>query len=131
MSRLLYRQFACFSGIGVINTVIHVVAVVLMVELYGINPVAANVAAFMLANLFSFWANARWTFRESYDTARYLRFLTISLLGLLTTALLSALANALGWHYLVGIALIMVTLPIITFLAHRKWTWPEDSRQEP
>ena len=125
----MFRQFACFSGIGVLNTAIHVAAVVLMVEVYRIHPVAANVAAFMLANIFSYWANARWSFRGSHDTARYLRFLTISLLGLLTTALLSALANALGWHYLAGIALILMILPTITFLAHRKWTWPDDSHR--
>jgi hypothetical protein len=29
----------------------------------------------------------------------------------------------LRWHYLVGVLLTLVLLPVLTYLSHRAWTW--------
>ena len=39
------------------------------------------------------------------------------------STIISGVAAALGWHYLVGTALVFVCLPVLTFLAHERWTW--------
>jgi putative flippase GtrA len=117
------RRFAGFSGIGVLNTLIHLALVVVLVEGAGWHSVMANCAAFVVANLFSFWANSRWNYRTTFCARRYGRFLMVSLAGLLITAALSGLAAWLGWHYLLGTAMVFVALPLLTFLAHERWTW--------
>ncbi len=117
------RQFTGFSLIGIVNTLIHLVIVTGLVELFSVYSVLANGIAFISANFFSFWANSRWSFRAVISTQRYLRFLTVSLLGLAVSLLASIVSEALSWHYLIGVLLTFVFLPFITFCAHKNWTW--------
>jgi putative flippase GtrA len=117
------RQFTGFSLIGIVNTLIHLAIVTGLVELFSVYPVLANGIAFISANLFSFWANSRWSFRTAISRQRYLRFLAVSLLGLTISLLASTVSEVLHWHYLIGVLLTFFFLPLITFFAHRNWTW--------
>ena len=117
------RQLTGFSMIGIVNTVIHLAIVTGLVELLRVYPVLANGLAFLCANLFSFWANSRWSFRLSMTRQRYARFLVVSLFGLMVSLLAVAISEALQWHYLMGVFIAFILLPLITFFAHRNWTW--------
>lgn len=119
----LINKLAKFSGIGLINTSIHASIVVCLVEKFFCHPAFANAAAFVIANIFSYWANQRWNFKTSGSIKRYGRFLTVSLVGLGITVLVSSAANWAGWHYLVGLGLVFVALPIFTFVLHYRWTF--------
>jgi putative flippase GtrA len=122
------RQLLSWAAIGVANTGIHLIVVSALVEIGLWHPVPANGSAFVCANVFSFWANNRFTFQTPMNARRYLRFLLISLLGLCAALASSALAAAQAWHYLVGVVLTMLVLPLLTFAAHRWWTWGAASR---
>lgn len=119
----MIERFVNFSLIGAVSTAIHLAVVVFLVEGLQANRVAANCLAFAAANLFSFYANGRWNYPARFERRYYTRFLAFSLVGLGVTADLSGMAAALGWHYLVGRALVFVCLPVLTFLAHERWTW--------
>lgn len=121
-ARVIYRLFS-FSLIGLVNTGIHLFVVVVLVEYAGASSVLANCAAFAVANAFSFYANSRWNYQTALSHRRYSRFLGISLAGLAVTAAVSGLASVMGFHYLVGTGLVFVCLPLLTFLAHERWTW--------
>lgn len=123
LNRETGRQFTGFSLIGVANTLIHLIIVTTLVELFSVHPLPANGLAFISANLFSFWANSRWSFRTAVTGQRYMRFLTVSLAGLAISLIAVAISEMLQWHYLVGVFLSFIFLPLITFLAHRNWTW--------
>lgn len=119
----MISRFVNFSIIGLANTAIHLAVVIALVERLHAHPVIANCLAFVVANLFSFYANGRWNYSTRFTRRRYARFLAVSLMGLAATAAMSGIAAVLGWHYLVGTALVFVALPVVTFLAHEKWTW--------
>lgn len=119
----LLGKFARFSGIGVINTALHTAIVVLAVEILVIHPVPANGVAFVTANIFSYWANRRWSFRAPGSLRQYARFLAVSLLGLALTLIVSGFAAWAGWHYLIGLALVFVALPAFSFFLHWQWTF--------
>jgi putative flippase GtrA len=125
LSTPLIKRLAGFSTIGVFNTLIHLGVVTALVELLHVHPVLSNCTAFVTANIFSFYANSRWNYGTPMTGRRYRRFLLISLAGLLITAGFSALATALGWHYLIGTAMAFIALPALTFAAHHWWTWAE------
>ena len=112
-----------FSGIGVINTLIHTAIVVLSVERFGAHPALANAIAFVAANSFSYWANRRWNVKGGPSLRQYGRFLAVSLAGLAVTVLVSSLAAWAGWHYLAGLGLVFVALPALTFVLHWQWTF--------
>jgi putative flippase GtrA len=118
-----HRAFIVFGLIGVVNTLLHSGAVILLVETGLAGPVAANVAGFALANTCSFFANSRFTFNQPPSWNRYRKFLAVSMLSLALTVALSALAEALRWHYLVGLLLVLLCGPVLTFALHKAVTF--------
>ena len=51
--RNIFERLAVFSGVGVLNTLIHTLFVVSLVEIFDIGSVVSNGVAFVVANLFS------------------------------------------------------------------------------
>lgn len=119
----LLSKLAKFSGIGLINTLLHTCVVVALVESLQAHPAMANAIAFTIANIFSYWANQRWNFKTPGSVQQYGRFLIVSLAGLGITVLVSSLAAWAGWHYLIGLGLVFVALPAFTFALHYQWTF--------
>jgi putative flippase GtrA len=119
----LPRKLAKFSGIGLVNTALHTGIVVLLVEILHAHPMMANTIAFVVANIFSYWANSRWNFKTPNSFQQYGRFFVASIFGLAITIMASSLAAHAGWHYLIGLALVFFALPTFTFLLHYRWTF--------
>ena len=117
------KLFTGFSIIGVINTTIHSVIVITFVEIFQINPVFANICGFLTANIFSFFANSKWNFKSDISGKRYFKFLVVSLSGLIITILISYTVNLMQLHYLIGLLIIYITLPLINFTLHYNITW--------
>lgn len=120
-----YRQPLVFGVIGVCNTVLHSATVVFLVERALAGPVAANVAGFAIANTFSYFTNAWLTFRQRPSWALYGRFALVSLGSLILTIALSALAEYLHWHYLAGLAMVILCGPVLSFALHKVFTFAQ------
>lgn len=84
---MMLMLFARYASIGVLNTLIH--WAIFAVCFYGFHTTQAlaNLTAFIVAVSFSFYANARLTFRTSASVIRYLLFV----------AFMGALSVAVGW----------------------------------
>lgn len=118
-----YRELLVFGLIGVINTALHSGMVVLLVERAHISPVPANVAGFALANTASFFANTCLTFRRTPTLRLYWKFFLVSLGSLGLTIALSGLAEWLRWHYLIGLLMVLLCGPVLTFMLHKSITY--------
>lgn len=118
-----HRALVVFGLIGVANTLLHSGTVIALVESALARPVPANVAGFALANTCSFFANCRFTFHQAPSWPRYRKFLAVSLLSLTLTVALSTLAERMHWHYLVGLLLVLLCGPVLTFALHKAVTF--------
>ncbi len=118
-----HRALLVFAVIGVCNTLLHTITVVTLVEGAITTPVPANIAGFALANTFSFFSNSLFAFRVAPTWSRYGKFALVSMTSLILTISLSALAEAMGWHYLIGLALVMLCGPVLTYLLHKAFTF--------
>ncbi|KAF7598161.1 MAG: hypothetical protein CGU28_13820 [Candidatus Dactylopiibacterium carminicum] len=99
-----FRRFLRFCAVGVANTGLHLLVVLVLVEWLHWRPSLGNALAFVCANLFSFAVNSRWTFAGSKGGfGRYPRFLAVSLSGLLISWASVEIAQWLALHYLVGV----------------------------
>jgi putative flippase GtrA len=125
------RALLTFGVIGVINTFVHSGMVVALVEHGLAGPVPANMAGFALANTISFFANGRLTFRQPPSWASYRKFLGVSMVSLALTISLSALGEAMHWHYLVGLGLVLLCGPVLTFLLHKSFTFRGSAGKQP
>lgn len=117
--------FLRFALIGVVNTGLHFVLLVLLVEKIGLWPPLANAAAFFGTNLFSYFANSHFSFRVDVSSNRYLRFLVTSLIGVVIAYGLSRAVEEFGGHYLLGFVLLIVLMPPINYLLVRRLVFPD------
>lgn len=79
--------FAKYLSVGVVNTAIH--WLVFAIIFYGIkdDQALSNFAAFCVAVTFSFFANARFTFKSQATTLKYMLYI----------GFMGALSIATGW----------------------------------
>lgn len=118
-----YLQIAQFGFIGVLNTAVHASAVIGLVEIFHLRPVAANGIAFFLANILSFFLNSKITFKAALSFIGYLRFLSVSLVSLAGTLLISWLGELYGVEYKISLVAIIFLVPAISFLALKFWAF--------
>lgn len=110
----MFSLFTRYISVGVINTLIHWVIFGIGIYLFGINQMLSNLISFSIAVTFSFFANARWTFKSQASLARYIMFVffmslvalltgyiadKISLLPILTLIIFSSLSLVIGFYY--------------------------------
>jgi putative flippase GtrA len=89
----------------------------------GLSQLISNVAAYVVASSFSFIANSIWSFEVRPHAHRYVRFQIVALVGLLVCAFIGHLGDAYGWHYVITVFLTACIMPVISFLAHRSYTY--------
>lgn len=125
---ITHSQFIKFALIGGANTIIHGSILVLSVEVFKLEVVLSNFISFIFANIFSYLMNTSITFKRSISFALYLRFLFTSLLSLGLTLLLSSIAKYFGLHYLIGFALIIFFVPLLSFVAMKSWAFADKQK---
>lgn len=79
----MIREIKWYSLIGVFNTLLHSIVFMLLIA-FGVTSAWANGIAFLVAATFSFFANAKLTFRQTPNWFRYILFIII--MGLLAIA---------------------------------------------
>ncbi|WP_032642937.1 GtrA family protein [Enterobacter sp. EGD-HP1] len=72
----MLKLFSRYISVGVINTALHWVCFGALLHFFEATQAVANVIAFFIAVTFSFFANARWTFKSKVTSGRYIAFVT-------------------------------------------------------
>ena len=124
-SPFLGLGFVRFGIVGVAATFIHVAVFSLLVELFGVAPVAASVPAFVTAMLASYGVNRRWTFAAQGSHRVHLpRYALVALIGLGLNVLITyVVVNLLGYWYGLALAVVVTVVPAATFLLNRNWAF--------
>ena len=118
-----HADLMVFGTIGVLNTLVHGVVLTAAVEKLRLHLLLAHMLAFGVANIFSYLANSRYTFKVTLSVTRYLRFLLASLAALCLTLGIAWLTNRIGMHYQMGFAIIVVTVPLFSFALVKFWAF--------
>lgn len=121
--RVKYHEFIRFGLVGVANTLAHACVVIALMEAFAPPAFVANGVAFMLANLMSYVLNSRFTFSTPVSFTGYRRFLLVSLVSLALTLLITLVAEYLGWHYGIGLVMVILIVPILNYLVMKAWAF--------
>ncbi|ATG01223.1 GtrA family protein [Lelliottia amnigena] len=84
----MLKLFAKYTSIGIINTLIHWVVFAICIYVFHSSQALANFAGFVFAVSFSFFANARFTFKARTTTMRYMLYV----------GFMGALSAVVGWE---------------------------------
>ncbi len=113
-----------FGVTGVGSTMIHILVAAALISGLGANTQVGNGTAFIVSTLFSYTVNTLWSFSNRISKRNALRFVVASLIGLALTVTISWTADSvLKLHYLIGIAMVVIIVPVYTFLIHSFWTY--------
>ncbi|QMA44734.1 GtrA family protein [Citrobacter freundii] len=83
----MLNLFAKYTSIGIINTLIHWVVFAICIYGFDSDQALANLSGFVIAVSFSFYANAKFTFKSSTSTVRYILYV----------GFMGALSLSIGW----------------------------------
>ncbi|EMN5768394.1 MULTISPECIES: GtrA family protein [Enterobacter cloacae complex] len=83
----MLKLFAKYTSIGVINTLIHWVVFAICIYAFHTGQALGNFSGFVVAVSFSFFANARFTFKSSTTTMRYMLYV----------GFMGSLSATVGW----------------------------------
>jgi putative flippase GtrA len=123
MSKL--RQAARFAVVGGAATATHLCVGLLLAETVGLEPFWANLWAFAAAVLVSYFGNLVWTFgMASEGLGRLPRFVALALCGLAANQAIVFIAVSLaGWNYRMALAIVLLVVPVLTYLGSRQWVF--------
>ncbi len=119
------HQFGRFALIGAMATTTHILLAIVLVELVGLPPVSANFLAFCGALAVSYLGNHRWTFAANGRHEHHFpRFAIVALIGLaLNQSIMYGTVVVAELDYRIGLAAIVILLPLLTFGLNRKWVF--------
>ena len=118
-----YHEFIRFGLVGVANTAVHAGIVITLMEAFAPPAFVANGIAFVFANLMSYALNSRFTFRTPVSFAGYRRFLAVSLVSLALTLLITSAVEYAGWHYGIGLMMVILVVPVLNYLVMKMWAF--------
>ncbi|EMM0854497.1 GtrA family protein [Morganella morganii subsp. morganii] len=106
----MIQLFARYFSVGVINTLLHWVVFAALVYLASTTQATANLIAFIVAVTFSFFANAKFTFKKKATSGRYVAF--VGFMGVLSylTGFIADKVNAAPIITLVAFSAISLVL---------------------
>ena len=84
---IMLKMFAKYTSIGIVNTLIHWVVFAICIYVFHSSQAMANFAGFVFAVSFSFFANAKFTFKAPTTTMRYMLYV----------GFMGSLSAAVGW----------------------------------
>lgn len=105
----MIKLFSRYISVGVINTGIHWLFFGLLVTLFRYDQAISNVVAFIIAVTFSFFANARYTFRTKATGKGYILF--VSFMGLL-----SFVSGKISDHYNINPLITLIEFSAISLI---------------
>lgn len=114
---IMFIKFGC---VGVLNTLIDSGVFFLMCDIAGINEIASNVTAYLLAATNSYFLNSRFVYRDAeFSLKKYTSFLTanVSVLIISTVSIL-LLTNFVPYKIIAKLITIPITV-IINFVLQR------------
>ncbi|NKB38847.1 MAG: hypothetical protein GKR93_17075 [Gammaproteobacteria bacterium] len=121
----MLKQGLRFAVVGIANSLMHAAVAVFAHQIGGFNAVESNICGFIIAFLFSFIMNTYWSFERKPSGQFFIRFLTVNLMALTYILVVSALSDNMNWTPITGIMLVVLVLPLISFLTHKYWTYAD------
>lgn len=117
------RQLPWFVVFGIAASATHLTIALSAAHWLGMKPLTANTLAFLCALGVSYVGNAIVTFRvEPWRAGAFAKFCVLSLASFgMNQAIVYGLTVRLGWPFAASLAVVLATVPPVTFLLAKLW----------
>jgi len=115
-----------FVIVGGIAASVHFLVVILLVELFNLNPLVANIIAFLVAFCVSFSGQRLFTFSSSNKSIKesLLPYFLISLTSFVCNEMLLSFAiYVLNLPYQIALFSVLIIVAVGTFFSSKRWAF--------
>jgi putative flippase GtrA len=122
----LNNRLTKYAAVGIIATAIHLSAAFAFIYLIDHSIFFSNVFGFSLAFFFSYIAQSKYVFISKLSFRTSFRFFLVQFASLLLAISIVDLTKFLNAY--LNVLLVVIILPLITFLIHRAWTFVDHEK---
>jgi len=112
-----------YAIVGVVSTGIYIIAAFFLIYFVDDSIFSSNIFGFACAFLFSYLAQSKFVFNSNISFNKASKFFLVQFVSLLLAIGLTNLTQGLNAYF--KVLIIVVILPLITFIIHRLWTFVE------
>jgi len=129
MSRTLnntFWQLIRFGSVGSCAAAVNMLMVIWLVTGFNIHPLLANIFAFLIAFNISYIGHRHWSFAGTKRLHRSSipRFLSVAVISfILNEGLFYIFLSLFHWYYIWALLLVLLIVPIFTFLCSKFWAF--------
>lgn len=120
------RELFWFGAVGITAMLVHLGCVALVLVPLGLDPLVANVIAFLMAFQVSHAGHQRLTFghHDAPASRSRLRFFSVALASFILNELMYwALLRLTALDYRVALAMVLVAVAALTYIIARQWAF--------
>ncbi len=131
LSRELIIQLMIFAVVGVTATLTHYFTALFSHELAGIDLYLSNLFGYVAAVMVSYFGHGRFTFKQELNWGVFTRFAIVSVSTFLCSELiLLGLEKGLQLPHRLSLAVVVCTIPLITFVLSKLWVFRSPAQKE-
>jgi putative flippase GtrA len=117
------QQLIRFGAVGVTALLIHFL-IVITITPFGIDPLLANIIAFITAFQLSYLGHSKWTFNTEINHRSLIRFVIVSVSNFCINELLFYLfLKYTRIPYQLALLIVLGVVASLTFLLSRNWAF--------
>lgn len=124
---MLQYQIIKYGIVGVISTIIHFCTASLFVLLIYESLMFSNMTGFMIAFIWSYYAQSKFVFKSRLSTKKGIKFFIVQAISLVLAVTLADLAETISIY--LKIFIVALVLPICAFIIHKLWTFVDDHQK--
>tara|TARA_R110000868_G_scaffold407985_1_gene690057 strand:+ start:13771 stop:14148 length:378 start_codon:yes stop_codon:yes gene_type:complete len=120
-----FFQLMRFGIIGASAAAVNMFMLYYFVETYQLMPLVANIFAFLIAFLVSYFGHRHWTFREKQHANSSLpKFFMVAAMGfLLNEALFAVFLHVFHIYYMLALFITLIIVAVVTFVFSKFWAF--------
>jgi putative flippase GtrA len=131
--RFIPERIFRFCVIGGSAAAVHWLVVLSVVSMTGMEPLIANIIAFLCAFSVSYVGHKNWTFeaREQAHGPAAVKFFTVAVTGFcINESVFAIMLKGLHIHYLIGSAVAIATAAVSTYILSQCWAFSPGKKEE-
>ena len=118
---MLHYQIIRYGLVGGISTAIHFCSASLFVLLIYESLLFSNITGFMIAFIWSYYAQSKFVFKSSLSTKKGSKFFIVQVISLFLAVNLAGFAENISIY--LKIFIVALVLPLCAFFIHKLWTF--------
>ncbi len=121
IQKLFTHKLVRYGLLGGISTLIHFTIASLYIYFIDSSVFQSNVVGFLVAYVFSYLMQSKYVFEHTVNIEKAIKYFMVQFGALLLAIIVSTLFDS--YNSYIRTAIVVVLLPLITFLTHKFWTF--------